>query len=63
MAIAVASAIWYGIVTVIAYRVGSDWPTLQARLRGAGATAALIAGAITILVVVWYVLKRRRTVR
>lgn len=63
MAIAVASAIWYGIVTVIAYRVGSDWPTLQARLRGAGATAALIAAAVTILVVVWYVLKRRRTVR
>jgi membrane protein DedA with SNARE-associated domain len=63
VAIAVASAIWYGIVTVIAYRVGSDWATLQARLRGAGATAALIAGAVAILVVGWYVLKRGRATR
>lgn len=60
IAIAVASAIWYGIVTVIAYRVGSDWATLQARLRGAGATAALIAGAIAILAVGWYLLRRQR---
>ena len=60
LAIAVASAIWYGIVTVIAYRVGSDWATLQARLREAGATAALIAGALVILAVAWYLIRRRR---
>jgi membrane protein DedA with SNARE-associated domain len=61
LAIAVASAIWYGIVTVIAYRVGSDWATLQARLRGAGATAALIAGSAAILAVGWYLIRRRRS--
>ncbi len=61
LAIAVASAIWYGIVTVIAYRVGSDWAALQARLRGAGATAALIAGAAAILAVGWYLIRRRRS--
>jgi membrane protein DedA with SNARE-associated domain len=61
LAIAVASAIWYGIVTVIAYRVGSDWATLQARLRGAGATAALIAGAAAILAIGWYLMKRRQS--
>lgn len=61
LAIAVASAIWYGIVTVIAYRVGSDWATLQARLREAGATAALIAGALVILAVAWYLIRRRRS--
>jgi membrane protein DedA with SNARE-associated domain len=61
LAIAVASAIWYGIVTVIAYRVGSDWATLQARLREAGATAALIAGALVILPVAWYLIRRRRS--
>ena len=60
LAIAIASGIWYGIVTVIAYRVGSNWPALQARLRGAGLTAALIAGLIVVLVVAWYVLKRRQ---
>lgn len=62
LAIAIASAIWYGIVTVIAYRVGSDWATLQARLRGAGATAAVIAGAMAILAIGWYVIRRRRTI-
>ena len=61
LAIAVASAIWYGIVTVIAYRVGSDWATLQARLREAGATAALLAGALVILAVAWYLIRRRRS--
>jgi membrane-associated protein len=61
LAIAVASAIWYGIVTLIAYRVGSDWEALQARLRGAGATAALLAGLVAILGIAWYVIRRRRS--
>ena len=60
LAIAVASAIWYGVVTVIAYRVGSDWDVLQSQLRGAGATAALIAGAIAIVAIGWYLVRRRR---
>ena len=60
IAIAVASGIWYGIVTWIAYRVGSDWETLQQRLRGAGLTAALVAGVIVVLAVLWIVIRRRR---
>ena len=60
LAIAIASGIWYGIVTWIAYRVGSDWEALQERLRGAGITAALIAGAIAVLALAWYLIRRRR---
>jgi membrane protein DedA with SNARE-associated domain len=60
-AIAVASAIWYGIVTIIAYRVGSDWEALQSRLRGAGATAAIVAAALVIIALGWYLLRRRRS--
>lgn len=60
-AIAVASAIWYGIVTIIAYRVGSDWEALQSRLRGAGATAAIVAAALAIIALGWYLLRRRRS--
>ena len=60
LAIAIASGIWYGIVTWIAYRVGSDWETLQERLRGAGMTAALIAGAMALLATAWYLIGRRR---
>ena len=60
LAIALASAIWYGIVTVIAYRVGSDWDALQTRLRGAGVTAALIAGTVAIVATVVYLIRHRR---
>ena len=60
LAIAIASGIWYGIVTWIAYRVGSDWETLQERLRGAGMTAALIAGAMALVAIAWYLIGRRR---
>ena len=60
LAIAIASGIWYGVVTWIAYRVGSDWEALQDRLRGAGITAALVAGALVLLAVLWYVIRRRR---
>jgi membrane protein DedA with SNARE-associated domain len=59
LAIAVASAIWYGVVTWIAYRVGSDWGALQERIRSVGTTAALIAGGLALLAGAWYVLRRR----
>ncbi|HEU4565226.1 MAG TPA: DedA family protein [Gemmatimonadaceae bacterium] len=59
-AIALASGVWYGIVTIVAYRVGADWESLQHRLgaftRGAGLVAVvivLIAGAA------WYWRRRR----
>lgn len=61
LAIAVASAIWYGIVTLIAYRVGADWETLQARLRAAGATTALAAGLVAIVGITWWLVRRRRS--
>jgi len=49
------------VVTVIAYRVGSDWEALQSRLRGAGAIAAIAAGALAIVIIGWYVIRRRRS--
>jgi membrane protein DedA with SNARE-associated domain len=60
LAIAVASGIWYGIVTWIAYRVGSDWEALQTRLRGAGLTAAAVAGVLAVLAILWVAIRRRR---
>ncbi len=60
LAIGIASGIWYGVVTWIAYRVGSDWEALQGRLQGAGVTAALIAGAAALLAIGWYLIRRRR---
>lgn len=60
LAIAIASGIWYGIVTWIAYTVGSDWDALQARLKSVGITAALIAGGIVVVAGGWYLLRSRK---
>jgi LPXTG-motif cell wall-anchored protein len=60
LAITVASAIWYGIVTWLAYRVGSDWDALQQRLRDAGVTAAVVAGALALVAIAWFIIRRRR---
>ena len=55
-----ASAIWYGVITVIAYRVGADWATLQAKMREW--QHGLVIGAAIIAVVgvaIWLVARRR----
>lgn len=59
--IAVASAIWYGVVTWIAYRVGADWDALQARIGQLSRTTAIIAASIVALAVaVWFVRRKGR---
>ena len=55
-----ASAIWYGAITVIAYRVGANWPAIQAKMRvwqhGLVVGAAIVA---VLAVAIWLVLRRR----
>jgi membrane protein DedA with SNARE-associated domain len=59
--VATASALWYGLITVIAYRVGSDWERLRntvlqySTALGIGAAALLTAGLVT-----WMVVRRKR---
>lgn len=57
-AIAVASGIWYGVVTMAAYHVGSDWELLRARLTEVSRTAALVAGTVLTLAVAGWVVYR-----
>lgn len=57
-AISVASGIWYGLVTMVAYHVGSDWDLLRARLMEVSRTATLVAGTVLTLVVVGWVAYR-----
>ncbi len=60
-AIAVASGIWYGTVTVAAYHVGSDWDLLRARLMEVSRTTTLVAGTVlTLIVVGWFVYRALR---
>lgn len=59
--IAGASAIWYGLITVVAFRVGADWDRLKS-LVGEYTTAAAIIGAVILAagVVAWLVARKRR---
>jgi membrane protein DedA with SNARE-associated domain len=60
-AIAVASGIWYGTVTVAAYHVGSDWDALRARLMEVSRTTTLVAGTVlTLMVAGWFIYRARR---
>lgn len=58
--IATASGIWYGLITVIAFRVGSDWERLRdtvlqySRAIGIGATVILVLG-----IGAWVLVRRR----
>jgi membrane protein DedA with SNARE-associated domain len=62
LVIAIASAIWYGTVTWVAYRVGADWDALQERIGALSRTTALIAGTLVVLgLAIWFVRRKRRT--
>lgn len=58
--IGAASAVWYGGITYIAYRVGSNWEPLRDSI-GKYSTAAGIAGAVVLVagVVLWQLRRRR----
>ena len=61
IAIALASAIWYGGIAVLAYRVGAHWDALTERIaslgRWAGVAAVVVVAAAAAVV---YARRRRR---
>jgi membrane protein DedA with SNARE-associated domain len=59
--IAVASAIWYGTVTVVAYRLGANWEQATATLAGYQRSIAIAVGVVVLLAAaVWFVRRRPR---
>ncbi len=55
-AIALASGLWYGLVSYLGYTVGADWPRLVALIKRDASYAALAAAAVVLLVAVgWWV--------
>ena len=57
-----ASAVWYGAITVIAYRVGADWPTLQAKMRAWQHALVIGAGVVAVIgLSAWLVMRRRKS--
>jgi membrane protein DedA with SNARE-associated domain len=59
--IATASGVWYGLITMVAFRVGTDWERLRATVTQYS-TALGIAGAVVlgIGIAAWVVVRRRR---
>ena len=58
-----ASAIWYGIVTWLAYRAGSDWEALQRSMgRWSGRLVLAAVVVVAIGVVIWIVRRRARRI-
>ena len=58
---AIASAIWYGTITVVAYNLGENWERATATLGGYQRTAAIVAGGVAVIaLIVWLIRRKRR---
>ena len=59
-AMALASAVWYGLISYLAFNAGADWPELMRLVKRSGTlVAAGAAGALAIGLLVWLARRRR----
>jgi membrane protein DedA with SNARE-associated domain len=59
-AMAVASGIWYGIISYVAFNAGADWSKLTDLIKRSGTLIALIAGGLLAIgFIVWWLRRRR----
>jgi membrane protein DedA with SNARE-associated domain len=62
LALSLASAVWYGLVSYVAFKAGADWESLMARVARLGRFTAVGAAAVVALAaLVWWLRRRRRT--
>ncbi len=59
--IALASGIWYGAITLLAYRLGANWEQATKTLAGYQRWIAIGAGTAVALAVILWLVRRRRT--
>jgi membrane protein DedA with SNARE-associated domain len=60
MAMGAASAVWYGAISYLAFRIGADWDRLSGTVTRYGRAAA-IAGALLALAAIgtWFLVRKR----
>lgn len=63
LSIASASAVWFGLITFLAFRAGDNWDLLQKYLIRSGKVAGAIAVGIVLLAVGIWLWKRRGSKR
>jgi membrane protein DedA with SNARE-associated domain len=59
--IAIAAAIWYGAITYIAYRVGSNWESVRGTVARYSTLAGTLAAVVLVAGIGLWLLRRRRT--
>jgi membrane protein DedA with SNARE-associated domain len=58
--IGIASAIWYGAITVAAYNLGENWEVAVEKIGGVQRGLAITAGVIAVVVLAAWMIRRRR---
>ena len=62
LALSLASALWYGLVSYVAFRAGADWSGLMARITRYGRLVSIgAATVVAVVALVWWLRHRRRT--
>ena len=61
VAMGAASAVWYGAISYLAFRIGADWDQLSGAVSRYGRVAAITGGVLALLAVATWFLVRRRT--
>lgn len=56
-----ASAIWYGLITVVAFRVGSDWERLRESVTQYGKIAAIVGAVLLVIGTTAWLIARKRS--
>lgn len=61
----VASGLWYGVISWIAFRVGEDWATVRHQLEVVARDVGIgaIVAALVLLLLGWRLLRRRRAAK
>jgi membrane protein DedA with SNARE-associated domain len=57
---ALASAIYYGALTYLVSRLGTDLDVVIRAVGRVNSVLAIAAGAVVLVIVIWIVLRRRR---
>ena len=61
LSLSLASALWYGLVSYVAFRAGADWGALMARITRYGRVTAIAAAAVIVTgALVWWLRRRQR---
>jgi membrane protein DedA with SNARE-associated domain/uncharacterized tellurite resistance protein B-like protein len=60
---AVASAIWYGGITILGSLIGAEWERINRIILGVNRTLGIATVILAVAAIIWYLLRRRRRQR